>query len=27
VAHGIAVLPLRQLVLLGTEDGCLKCVV
>lgn len=27
VAHGLAVLPLRQLVLLGTEDGCLKCVV
>ncbi|GMF18496.1 unnamed protein product [Phytophthora lilii] len=27
VAHGVAVLPLRQLVLLGTEDGCLKCVV
>ncbi|KAK1940639.1 putative inactive serine/threonine-protein kinase lvsG [Phytophthora citrophthora] len=27
VAHGIAVLPLRQLVLLGAEDGCLKCVV
>ncbi|KAE9051718.1 hypothetical protein PR001_g1174 [Phytophthora rubi] len=26
-SHGIAVLPLRQLVLLGTEDGCLKCVV
>lgn len=27
VSHSIAVLPLRQLVLLGTEDGCLKCVV
>ncbi|KAG1684862.1 hypothetical protein DVH05_020020 [Phytophthora capsici] len=27
VAHGMAVLPLRQLVLLGAEDGCLKCVV
>ncbi|GMF22260.1 unnamed protein product [Phytophthora fragariaefolia] len=27
VSHGIAVLPLRQLVLLGAEDGCLKCVV
>ncbi|KAL3672867.1 hypothetical protein V7S43_002169 [Phytophthora oleae] len=27
VAHGVAVLPLRQLVLLGAEDGCLKCVV
>ncbi|KAE9361004.1 hypothetical protein PF008_g1484 [Phytophthora fragariae] len=27
VSHGIAVLPLRQLVLLGMEDGCLKCVV
>ncbi|KAG6614365.1 inactive serine/threonine-protein kinase lvsG [Phytophthora cinnamomi] len=26
-SHGIAVLPLRQLLLLGTEDGCLKCVV
>ncbi|CAI5741557.1 unnamed protein product [Peronospora destructor] len=26
VAHGVAVLSLRQLVLLGTEDGCLKCV-
>ncbi|KAF1774627.1 WD40-repeat-containing domain [Phytophthora cactorum] len=27
VAHSVAVLPLRQLLLLGTEDGCLKCVV
>ncbi|KAG2524635.1 hypothetical protein JM16_002184 [Phytophthora kernoviae] len=27
VAHGLAVLPLRQFLLLGTEDGCLKCVV
>ncbi|CAI5739612.1 unnamed protein product [Peronospora farinosa] len=27
VAHGVAILPLRQLVLLGTEDGCLKCVI
>ncbi|RLN53149.1 hypothetical protein BBJ28_00003440 [Nothophytophthora sp. Chile5] len=24
--HSAAVLPLRQLLLLGTEDGCLKCV-
>ncbi|RLN95826.1 hypothetical protein BBJ28_00000723 [Nothophytophthora sp. Chile5] len=24
--HGLAVLPLRQLLLLGAEDGCLKCV-
>ncbi|KAL4167494.1 hypothetical protein KRP22_012978 [Phytophthora ramorum] len=27
VAHSIAVLPMRQLVLLGTEDGCLKCII
>uniref|UniRef100_M4BHX2 Uncharacterized protein n=1 Tax=Hyaloperonospora arabidopsidis (strain Emoy2) TaxID=559515 RepID=M4BHX2_HYAAE len=27
VASSIAVLPLRQLVLLGADDGCLKCVV
>ncbi|KAF4132324.1 Beige/BEACH domain [Phytophthora infestans] len=27
VTHSVAVLPLRQLLLLGTEDGCLKCVV
>ncbi|KAL8002679.1 putative BEACH domain, protein kinase-like domain superfamily, WD40-repeat-containing [Plasmopara halstedii] len=27
VAHSVAILPLRQLLLLGAEDGCLKCVI
>lgn len=27
VVHSVAVLPLRQLLMLGTDDGCIKCVV